>query len=62
MLLNNQIPESLQESVWLLHTLAEYNVRDAKTIYTLCNNLVCVFDAKTEEEVDYREALLNLKK
>ena len=53
---------SLQESAWLLHILAECNVRDAKTIYILCNNLVCVLDAMTEEEVDCRETLLNQEK
>lgn len=60
MLLNNQIPESLQEFARLLQILTKQNVSDAETKYTLCNNLACVLDAKTEEEFDYREALLNL--
>ena len=59
MLLNDQISESLKKFVWLLQTLTEYNVKDAETKYQLCNNLVCVLDPQTEEEVDYRDALLN---
>ena len=62
MWLNGQIEESLEKFAWLLQTLAEGDIKDAETKYQLCNNLVCVLDPYTEEEIEYKEALLDLVK
>lgn len=62
MWLNGQIDESLQKFAWLLRTLAEDDIKDTESKYQLCNNLVCVLDADTEEEIKYKEVLLNLIK
>lgn len=60
MLLVGQIEESLKKFVWLLQTLDEYHVKDDETKYQLCKNLVCVLDPVSEEEIEYKEALLDM--
>lgn len=50
-MLNGQTDESLQKFAWLLRTLAEDDIKDAETKFHLCNNLVCVLDSDTEEEI-----------
>lgn len=53
---------SLQKFAWLLRTLAEDDIKDKETKFQLCSNLVCVLDSVSEEEIEYKEALLNLIK
>lgn len=62
MYLTGQIDESLQKFVWLLHTLAEDNIKDVEAKYQLCKNLVCVLNPDTKEGIKYKEVLLDLVK
>ena len=57
-----QTDESLQKFAWLLQTLAEDDVKDAETKFQLCNNLACVLNSETEEEIEYKESLFDLVK
>lgn len=62
MMLIGQTDESLQKFAWLLQTLAEDDVKDAETKFQLCNNLACVLNSETEEEIEYKESLFDLVK
>lgn len=62
MMLNGQTDESLQKFAWLLRTLSEENIKDSETKFQICNNLLCVLDSATEEDIEYKESLLNLIK
>ena len=42
--------------------LAEDDVKDAETKFQLCNNLACVLNSETEEEIEYKESLFDLVK
>lgn len=52
----------LFQTIWLLQTLAEDDVKDAETKFQLCNNLACVLNSETEEEIEYKESLFDLVK
>ena len=62
MLLIGKVDESLHKFAWLLRTLAEDNIKDTDTKYQLCNNLVCILDPVSDEEIKYKNALLDLVK
>lgn len=59
LLLDGQIQESLDKFAWLLRTLEEYQVKDDETKYQLCNNLICILDPESEDEIQYKETLLD---
>lgn len=60
MMLIGQTDESLQKFAWLLQTLAEDAVKDAETKFQLCNNLACVLNSETDEEIEYKKRCLTL--
>lgn len=62
MWLDGLVEESLKKFAWLLRTLDEYHVKDEETKYQLCSNLVCVLDPNTEDEIKYKEALMDIIK
>ena len=57
-ILNNQTEEGLSDLERLVRILTEYKATDSETKFQLCNNLFCILDAESEEEVELREKLM----
>ena len=58
LLLNQQIDEGIDEFKRLLEILVEYNVKDDETKFQLCNNLLCILDAVSEDELKWKNRLM----
>lgn len=58
-ILNSQTEEGLAEFEELLKLLTKYDITDPEVKYQLCNNLLCILDAESEEEVLMKESLLD---
>lgn len=58
-ILNGQTEEGLAEFEELLKLLTKYDITDPEVKYQLCNNLLCILDAESEEEMLMKESLLD---
>lgn len=58
-ILNSQTEEGLAEFEELLKLLTKYDITDPEVKYQFCNNLLCILDAESEEEVMLKESLLD---
>ena len=56
-ILNSQTEEGLAEFEELLRLLTKYGITDPEVKYQFCNNLLCILDAESEEEMMLRESL-----
>lgn len=58
-LLNQDVNQALEYFERLLRMLAEYHVTDSETKFQHCNNLLCILDAESEDEVEMRNLLID---
>ena len=58
-ILNSQTEEGLAEFEELLRLLTKYGITDPEVKYQFCNNLLCILDAESEEEMMLRESLID---
>lgn len=54
----SQVPEGIQKFKELLEILVKYKANDTEAKFQLCNNLFCIIDAESEEEIELREMLM----
>lgn len=50
--------EGIQKFKELLEILVKYKANDTEAKFQLCNNLFCIIDAESEEEIELREMLM----
>lgn len=58
LILCQRVDEGIAGFKELLELLVEYNVTDAETKYRLCNNLFCILDAASDEEMELKKMLM----
>lgn len=58
LILCHRVDEGISMFKELLKFLVEYNATDAETKYQLCNNLFCILDAASDEEVEWKKKLM----
>lgn len=58
LLLLDKPEEGIQKFKELLEILVKYKANDTEAKFQLCNNLFCIIDAESEEEIELREMLM----
>lgn len=58
-ILNHDINQALEYFERLLRMLTEYHATDSDTKFHLCNNLSCILEAKTEDEVKMKDLIVD---
>lgn len=58
LVLSSRIDEGIKKFKELLELLVEYNVTDEETKYHLCNNLFCILDASSDDEMEWKRMLM----
>lgn len=58
LLLNKEICEGIQTFKELIDLLVTYNATDSHTKFQLCNNLFCILDASSDDEIEWKKMLL----
>ncbi len=58
LVLSNRTDEAIEKFIDLLKLLTEYNITDDETKFKLCNNLLCIIDANSEEEKELKSMLI----
>lgn len=58
LLLSKQTCDGIQAFKKLVDLLVTYNVTDSHTKFQLCNNLLCILDPSSEDEIEWKNMLL----
>jgi tetratricopeptide (TPR) repeat protein len=58
LLMSQQVEDGIQTFKKLLNMLVEYNATDTETKFQICNNLFCLLDAESDDELEWRKMLI----
>ena len=56
--MNKEISDGIQTFKELIDLLVTYNATDSHTKFQLCNNLFCILDASSDDEIEWKNMLL----